>query len=451
MTATAAPGPAAAPAGRGSAAHAALGVLGATYVALSVLWAARGSNVVLATSGGSPDWLLGPFEPLGAAFADGGLGGPLFYAGLWIALLAYCVVLAYARSLGTRTIVGTIVAAHVLFLLAPPLLSQDVFSYIAYARLDVVHGLDPYTHSPSDAPGDAVFAYAGSKDFTSVYGPLFTVATFPLAKTGVPFAFWTLKVVAALSSLAIVALVWRCARRLGRDPRLPAMVVGLNPLVLVHVVGGAHNDALTVLLWMGGVAALLAGRDTLAGGLTALSGAVKLSAAVLGPFMLIGARRRFALLAGAAIGALLAIVVALIAFGDSALEAFALLGDNQERTSRWSAPQRTADAIAGLTGGSARDIVDYTRTAFGLLLIAAVALLMRAAWRRRAEPGGWIAPAGWATLAVLLATAWLVPWYAIWLLPLAALGGDRRLLVASVALCAYMMVIAVPLEPFSPY
>jgi hypothetical protein len=420
-------------------------------VALAVLWAARGSNVVLATTGGSPDWLLGPFEPLAASFADGGLGGPLFYAGLWIALIAYCVVLAHARSLGTRTVVTAIVVAHGLFLLAPPLLSQDVFSYIAYARLDVVHGLDPYTHSPSDAPADAVFPYAGSKDFTSVYGPLFTVATFPLAKTGVPFAFWTLKVVAALASLAIVALVWWCARRLGRDPRLPALVVGLNPLVLVHVVGGAHNDALTVLLWMGGVTALVAARETLAGGLTALSGAVKVSAAVLGPFMLIGARRRVALLAGAAGGALLAVAVAVIAFGDSALEAFALLGDNQERTSRWSIPQRTADGIAELGAGSASDVVDYTRSALGLLLIVAVVLLLRAAWRRRAVAGTWIAPAGWATLGVLLTTAWLVPWYAIWLLPLAALGGDRRLLVASVVLCAYMMVIAVPLEPFSPY
>ena len=426
-------------------------MLGATYVALAVLWAASGSNVVLATSGGSPGWLLGPFEPLGGAFANGDLGGPLFYAGLWIALLAYCAVLLYARRFGTRTIVAAIVLAHLLFALAPPLLSQDVFSYIAYARLDVVHGLDPYTHSPSDAPGDAVYAYAGSKDFTSVYGPLFTVATFPLAKLGVPTAFWILKAVAALASLAIVALVWWCARRLDRDPRLPVVLVGLNPLVLVHVVAGAHNDALTVLLWMGGVAALIASREAVAGALTAVSGAVKLSAAVLGPFMLIGARRRIALLAGAAGGALLAVAVAVIAFGDSALEAFALLGDNQERTSRWSIPQRTADAIADLTGGSPADIVDYTRAVLGVLLIVAVALLLRAAWRRRGLPGGWIAPAGWATLGVLLTTAWLVPWYAIWLLPLAALGADRRLVVASVALCAYMMVIAVPLEPFSPY
>jgi hypothetical protein len=444
--------PAAHPAtARGSSAYIALGVLGATYVALAVLWSARGSNVVLATSGGSPRWLLGPFEPLGAAFANGGLGGPLFYAALWTALLAYCAVLAGAQRLGARAVVAAIVAAHALFLLAPPLLSQDVFSYISYARLDVVHGLDPYTHSPSDAPGDAVYPFAGSKDFTSVYGPLFTVATFPLAKLGVPAAFWTLKAVAALASLGIVALVWWCARRLGRDPRLPALLVGLNPLVLVHVVGGAHNDALTVLLWMGGVAALLGAREALAGGLTAAAGAVKVSAAVLGPFMLIGARRRAALLAGAAAGALLAVSVALLAFGDNALEAFALLGDNQDRTSRWSIPQRAADGLGSLTGGSAGDIVDYTRLVLGLLLVVAVALLLRAAWRRRGVPGGWIAPAGWATLGVLLTTAWLVPWYAIWLLPLAALGGDRRLRVASVAFCAYMMVIAVPLEPFSPY
>ena len=416
-----------------------------------MLWSARGSNVVLATVGGSPDWLLGPFEPLGAAFANGSLGGPLFYGGMWLALLAYGGVLSYAQRLSGRAVAGAIVAAHVLFLLAPPLLSQDVFSYISYARLDVVHGLDPYTHSPADAPGDAVYPFAGSKGFTSVYGPLFTVATFPLAKVGVPVAFWTLKAVAAVASLAIVGLVWWCAQRLGRDPRLPALVVGLNPLVLIHVVGGAHNDGLTVLLWMGGVAALLGGREALAGGLTAASGAVKVSAAVLGPFMLIGARRRVALLAGAVAGALLALVVAVIAFGDNALEAFALLGDNQDRTSHWSIPQRTADGIASLTGGSGGDIVDYTRAVLGVLLVVAVVLLLRAAWRRRAVPGGWIAPAGWATLGVLLTTAWLVPWYVIWLLPLAALGDDRRLLVASFALSAYMMVIAMPLEPFSPY
>ena len=184
---------------------------------------------------------------------------------------------------------------------------------------------------------------------------------------------------------------------------------------------------------------------------TAASGAVKVSAAVVAPFMLIGARRPIALLAGACAALLAALAVAAIAFGDNAVEAFSLLGDNQDRTTNWSVPQRLADGIAEVTGGSAGDIVDYTRAALGVLLVVAVVLLLRAAWRLRSQFGAWIAPAGWATFGVLLTTAWLVPWYAIWLLPLAALGNDRRLLAASIALCAYMMVIAVPLEPFSPY
>jgi hypothetical protein len=44
-----------------------------------------------------------------------------------------------------------------------------------------------------------------------------------------------------------------------------------------------------------------------------------------------------------------------------------------------------------------------------------------------------------------VASAWLVPWYALWLLPLAAVARNRRLLWASAALCAWMLPIAVPL------
>ena len=79
------------------------------------------------------------------------------------------------------------------------------------------------------------------------------------------------------------------------------------------------------------------------------------------------------------------------------------------------------------------------------LLALTLVYLLRRAWARRGDPRGWILDAGWATLAVLLATAWLVPWYAIWLLPLAALARCKWLSAATLALCAYMLVIAVPL------
>jgi len=44
--------------------------------------------------------------------------------------------------------------------------------------------------------------------------------------------------------------------------------------------------------------------------------------------------------------------------------------------------------------------------------------------------------AGWASLALLLCSAWLVPWYLAWLLPLAALGRSRPLVAATVVLTA---------------
>jgi hypothetical protein len=428
------------------AAHLALGALVLVYVALAVPVAAPHSTVVLAAAEHSPDWLLGPWRSLGAGGADGSLTGPLFYAGLWIALIAYAVVLACSRAIGARLALGSIAAFHVLFLLAPPLLSQDVFSYISYARLDVIHDLGPYTHSPNDVPGDAVYVFAGSKDASSVYGPLFTIATLPLAKLSVPAAFWTLKTVTALASLGVVALAWACARRLGRDPVFAALAVGLNPLVLVHVVGGAHNDALLVLLMLGAVALVITpSREPVAGAFETAAAAVKVSGGLTLPFLFAGARRRAALIAGIVGAAVATLAVSLVAFGADAFDALGLIGENQERTSSWSFPQRLADGIALVSGGSADAIVDYTRAVFALGFILVLFVLVRRSLRAGPGSARWITDAGWATLALLVASAWLVPWYAIWLLPLAALSGSRALMASTLALCAYMLVIAVPL------
>jgi uncharacterized membrane protein len=432
----------------------ALGALGLIYTALAVPVAAPGSAVVLATAERSPDWLLGPWQVFGASGADGPLAGPLFYVGLWLAMVSYVVVLAGSRSIGPRLAIGSIVAFHLLFLLAPPLLSQDVFSYISYARLEVVHSLNPYTHSPDAVPSDAAFAFAGSKDASSAYGPLFTLVTYPLAKMSVPVAFWILKVVAALASLGIVALSWKCAERLGRDPVFVALAVGLNPLVLVHVVGGAHNDALVVLPVVGAVLVSVSGvgasagrraREGLGGALSALATGIKVSAGLVLPFLFLGARRKGAVIIGAAAAALAIVAVSLIAFGGDALDALGLIGENQDRTSRWSLPQRSADAVAGITNVSGNTAIDLTRAVF---IVAFAALLLVLLYRTWSAPNGssyWVTALGWATLGLLVASAWLVPWYAIWLLPLAALSGSRPLLIASLVLCAYMLVIAVPL------
>ena len=122
-----------------------------------------------------------------------------------------------------------------------------------------------------------------------------------------------------------------------------------------------------------------------------------------------------------------------------------LIGQNQERTTRWSLPQRAADGISAITGGSSNSIVHFTRAGFAAVLAITLLYLLRWAWQRRDDPWSWVLAAGWATFAVLCATAWLVPWYAIWLVPIAAVAQCRRLMAATLALCAYMLVIAVPL------
>jgi alpha-1,6-mannosyltransferase len=410
---------------------------------MAVLPAAAGSNLVLATAGGSPGWLLGPLRFAGASGADGPLAGPLFYAALWIALVLYVVVLRTARELPVRALLGAVVGLHVLFLLAPPLLSQDVFSYIAYARLGVEHDLNPYLHSPLAIPHDPVFGFAGSKDAVSAYGPLFTLLTYPLAGLGVAAAFWVLKVVAAAASLAIVWVVWRTARLMGREPLVPALAVGLHPLVLAHVVAGAHNEALVVLVTMCGVALWVAGREPAGVAVATLAAGLKASAGLVVPF-LIAARRaaapRLLAVVAATIVAIAAIGVAV--FGSHALDAFSLIGSNQDRTSRFSIPYKVAQLLGAVLPGDRLDYRAAVRALFAVAFAAAFLWLLWRVWRGASDA---ITAAGWATLAILVASAWLVPWYILWLLPFAALSRDRRLQLGTLAMSAWMLAVAVPL------
>ena len=418
----------------------ALAALCLLYVALAALPAADGSNLVLATAGGSPDWLLGPLRVVGGDWTAGPLGGPLFYCGLWLALVLWAAVVVRAGKLTPRVVIAAVVATHAIFLLAPPLLSQDVFSYVAYARLGAEHDLNPYEHAPEDAPDDAVYPYAGSKTATSAYGPLFTLMSYPLAEVGVPTAFWILKLMAALASLALAGVVWRTAERLGRDPRAPAVFVGLNPLTLVHVVAAAHNEAYVVLLTMLGVLAWVTGRGAAAGAAATLAAGVKASAGLVVPFLVAAARAR-RVLTGAVAAALAILAAAYAGFGADALDALGLLSDNQERSSSWSFPYKTAELLGAILPGGRLDYRDPVRGAYAVGFGLTALWLLARTWRG-ADP---IRMAGWATFALLVASAWLVPWYALWVLPLAALAADRRLELATAALCAWMLVIAVPL------
>lgn len=352
---------------------------------------------------------------------------------MWAGFVAYLGALALAPRLDRRLVWATIAAFVVLFACLPPLLSHDVYSYVDYARLAVQHGLDPYVHAPRSAPGDAAFSHVTWTDATSAYGPLFTLATYPLAWLPVTVAVYALKAVSAAAVVASAWLVARLAPARGIDPTRAAAFVALNPLVLVHAVGGSHNDSVAVLLMTLGLTGMLTAREGLGVGAFVSACATKSPAAIATPFALLASERRLRFLLGGLAALALVVLAAYLAFGWNWLHAFTLAGENQGRTSHMSIPITTA-RLTGLDP-------DWARAAFLTLYAGLLTYLL--AWTYRS--GDWLRATAWATTGLLLATAWLLPWYLLWPLPTAALSRDRAVQLLLLGLTAYQLGARIPL------
>lgn len=381
--------------------------------------------------------------PLAGAADELGLALSLEAVAVLVLVASGCYLLALwgAEELRGPTVIAVLVALHVGFALCPPVISADVFGYLAYGRLEVLHGLSPYTHGPAAVPGDPLLAYVGLEGLPSPYGPLFTLGSYALAPLGPVAGLWTLKAVHAASALACLAFVWVCARRLGREP-LPVLVfVGLNPLWLVWAVGGAHNDLLMMAVAMGAAALLTRGGPTSGAALGAVAVGVKPTAALFLPFIVLGARRRRAALVGALAALAAALALSLAFLGAEIVDFVEVALAHAAFVSRYSVPTGVAEAlgIGGLSTG-----IHLALTAVGL---SAVLLALLSA--HRGKP--WITAAGWATLAVLVTTTWLYPWYVVWLLPLAALSSSRGLRGAALVLTGLVIAVRLPLALTSPF
>jgi multisubunit Na+/H+ antiporter MnhC subunit len=209
-----------------------------------------------------PTWLAGPLHGLWSL--------PLTNSGLSVAFsvsiaamyVFYVLAILCAPRLRRRWTIAAIVGAHLIFFISPPLQLTDVFNYLNYGRMEIVHGLNPYATIPALEPhSDPAFAISNWHHLLSPYGPLFTIFTFALVPLGVATSFWVFKASLMLVSLATLWLVWRCAELLHRDPLKATLLVGLNPLVLVWGLGGDHNDFFMMLFVMLGVYLLLSSRS----------------------------------------------------------------------------------------------------------------------------------------------------------------------------------------------
>jgi hypothetical protein len=402
-----------------------------------VLDGAVGHSPLIPKSPEIAAWLQGIGERLGyRVFLIALLVSTGAYAGLVALAGAVTGVRSGAPVISKRWAIVLVGALQLVVFAGPILLSTDVFSYIAYARMGVEHGLNPYLHGPAAIVGDPVFQYVGEDwiHVATAYGPLYTLISYPLASLGVVGALWGMKLEALLASAGTLALVWRCARVRGFDPVTAILLVGANPLYVIYGLGGAHNDLIMMLAMMAAVSLTIAGtpsgrREAGAAAAVVAGALVKATVAVLLPFMILSRRRLWPIvgaLAAVAVGALVGYAV----FGIHGIDLVAALN----RDAAFVSTDSFATEIAHLFGKPGVFPVDHDLLKAGLVLI--VLHLLWRTWRGY----DWVAASGWALLAISVTSTWLLAWYILWPLPLAVVSRDRRLLAATLAVQALFIV-----------
>jgi len=380
----------------------------AALVAALVAASALGSPI----RAGAPELLDGP----GLAF--------LAAAALAFALYALALVSLRRWRGGLTAVVVLVVAIQLAPLAGPLVLSRDAYSYWAYGRLVEDHAANPYRVAPARYADDpAVHATAaGWRDTRSVYGPLFTEASAGLAAvsgTSAESASFVYRLLAACGMLGLAAVAALAASRRA----FALALVGWNPLLALEFAGGGHNDVWLACFLAAAVALAARGRVLLSGASWAVAAGLKWLPLVLLPLSL-AARREdtMRLAAGFAVVTAAICASAFALFGTAWVGALLPLA---RRHSAYALPTRLAEL--GLPPWLAL-----------LPLALGLPLLARAAVRGRPR-------LALGTLLMLFATPWLLPWYGVWALSLAAVEEDASACVLALALSAYLLPDRIPL------
>jgi hypothetical protein len=407
------------------------------------------------TVGDPSAWFFGT---AGAPASGGSANDRLFgivlvYAGIALMLASWFeLVRALRRSprtgLGGPVAIAAAWAAPVLVM--PPLFSRDVYSYAAQGQL-VARGVNPYVHSPSAL---------GSGPFLDLVDPLWRHAPAPYGPAWERLSGWLVglaghDVLASVVGFRAVALVgvvligWGApvlAESLGRSGSVAFTLAVLNPLVLLVLLGGAHNDALMLGLLVAGCA--LARRNHVAAGLVlcALAAEVKipalLGAACIGWWWgatAPGLRRRVARVAAAVLAAvgLMAAISAVSGLGWRWLDGLS----NPGVVVSWLDPATAvglllghAAAAAGFTGHTTA-LVHGARAAFlGVAAVVSLGLIVRS------DRVGQLEALGWSLLAFVVLGPVVWPWYETWgfvVLAVVAEGWTLRLLLGLSAVACF--------------
>jgi alpha-1,6-mannosyltransferase len=309
-------------------------------------------------------------------------------------------------------------------LVVAPLFSKDVFSYAAQGEM-MSHHINPYHYGPGTL-GSGPYVSGVDPLWANTpapYGPLFLMLAGWSASISLHHALITVELL-RLQSVAGIALVAYCipklARSFGRDPGPAFVLAVLNPLTLLALVGGAHNDAIMVGLLLAGITAARSYHPVWGVVLCALAASIKVPAAIgivyiawdwAGPFADLRRRARMLVRAGLITVAVMGALSLVSGLGWGWIANLGTPGTVRS----WMAP---ATGFGLLISGMAHlvgigvglgGVLTLTR-AIGLIGAAAIALYCL----RHRERIGLLGALGGTMMAFVLLGPVVQPWYLTW-------------------------------------
>jgi len=391
------------------------------------------------------------------------LSSVLLWGGVALMLAAW---LWLGRRVVDRTATRYTMLATTGFWLAPlllsaPVFSRDTYSYLAQGAL-LRDGFDPYVVGPIENPNSLLDDVSPIWTTTTApYGPAFIlVAKFVTMVVGNNVVEGTMLLrLCMLPGLAL--LIWatpRIARHIGANSAAALWICVLNPLVIIHLMGGVHNEMLMVGLMMAAIALTFSGRPVLGVGFIATAVAVKATAGIALPFMVWVWMRRlrdtrghhpvlaFAVATAAAaviFGAVFAVLSWLAGVGLGWLTALA----GSVKIINWLTVPTAVANLIDVVGGLFMPINFYAVLEVTRILgIATIAISLPLLWWRfRHTDRDALTGTALALGVVVLFVPAALPWYYTWPLAVLSTLWQSRAAVALIAgFSTWIMVIFKP-------
>ncbi len=214
-----------------------------------------------------------------------GLMDVMLTTGIFLLVAAWVLLGSERREKAVRTALWAWTTPLVL---AAPLMSRDVYSYLMQGAM-VRDGFDPYSEGAAVNPGPYLLEVSHDwRNTTTPYGPLHLwigdgVTT--LVGDNVTAGLIVYKIISLAGFVAIALAVPRIAEHLGGNPALALWLGVANPVMIIHMVGGMHNESVMVGLVSVGLLACLRGRFGFGVALIGVAVSLKATAAIALPFV----------------------------------------------------------------------------------------------------------------------------------------------------------------------